>query len=212
MKLTIFGASGATGRELIQQALAAGYEVVAYVRSPARISTSQAGLTVVHRELTDSAALGRAIHGADAVISVLGPRPGRDLRNQPLAHGMQAILAAMHANGVRRLVISSTLSAADPNDLPDLQIKLLVAIIKTTMRPAYEEIVAVARAVRASGLDWTIVRVSMLNNQAGTDRIRAGYMGRQQVGTKLARADLARFMLGQVQDSTWLRQAPAISN
>jgi putative NADH-flavin reductase len=212
MKLTIFGASGATGRQLMQLALATGNEVVAYVRSPARIPSSQTGLTVIQGELTDSAALGCAIHEADAVISVQGPRPGEDLHNQPLAHGMQAFLAAMHANGVRRLVISSTPSAADPNDLPDLQFKLLVAIIKTTMRPAYEEIVSVARTVRASELDWTIVRVSMLNNQAGTGRIRAGYLGRRQVGTKLARSDLARFMLGQVQDGTWLRQAPAISN
>ena len=212
MKLTLFGASGATGRLLIQQALASGNEVVAYVRNPAKISTCQSGLTVVQGELTDSAVFGRVLHGADAVISLLGPRPGEDLRNQPLEHGIQAILAAMHANGVRRLVISSTPSAADSNDLPDLQFKLLAAIIKTTMRPAYEEIVAVARAVRASKLDWTIVRVSMLNNQAGTGRIRTGYLGRHQVGTKLARADLARFMLEQVQDNTWLRKAPAISN
>jgi putative NADH-flavin reductase len=212
MKLTIFGASGVTGRQLIQQALAAGNDVVAYVRSQARISSSQNGLTVIQGELTDLAALGRAIHGADAVISLLGPRPGKDLHRQPLVHGIQAILAAMHANAVRRLVISSTPSAADPNDLPDFQFKLLVAIIKTTMRPAYEEIVAVAREVRASDLDWTIVRVSMLSNLAGTGSLRAGYLGRRQVGTKLARADLARFMLAQVQDGTWLRQAPAISN
>jgi putative NADH-flavin reductase len=196
----------------MEQALAAGNEVVAYVRSPAKISTSQTGLTIVQGELTDLAALGRAIYGADAVTSVLGPRPGEDLHNQPLTHGMQAILAAMHSNDVRRLVISSTPSAADPNDLPDLQFKLLVAIIRTIMRPAYEEIVSVARTVRASELDWTIVRVSLLNNQAGTGRIRAGYLGRRQVGTKLSRADLARFMLGQVQDNAWLRQALAISN
>ncbi|MGD0878111.1 MAG: NAD(P)H-binding protein [Anaerolineales bacterium] len=212
MKLTIFGASGATGRQLMQQALAAGNQVVAYVRSPARIPSSQTGLTVIQGELTDPIALGCAIHGADVVISLLGPRPGEDLHNQPLAHGMQAILSAMYANGVRRLIISSTPSVTDPNDLPDLQFKLLVAIIKTTIRPAYEEIVAVVREVRTSDLDWTIVRVSMLSNLAGTGSIRAGYLGMRQVGTKRTRADLARFMLAQVQDVTWLRKAPAISN
>ena len=139
-----------------------------------------------------------------------GP-PGEDLHRQPLTHGISH--PGSHAGQrVRRLVISSTPSAADPNDLPDLQFKLLIAIIKTTMRPAYEEIVNVARELRACDLDWTIVRVSMLNNQPGTGRIRAGYLGRKQVGTKLTRADLAPFMLAQVQDSTWLRQAPAISN
>jgi len=212
MKLTIFGASGATGQQLIEQALAAGHQVVAYARNPARISASETGLTVVQGELSDTAAIRRVIHGAEAVISVLGPRPGEDLHSQPLTHGMQAILAAMQTSGVRRLIISSTPSTADPNDLPDIQFKLLVAIIKSTMRPAYEEIVNVARIVRASDLDWTIVRVSMLNNQPGTGRIRAGTLGRKQAGTKLARADLAMFILEQLKDSTWLRHAPAISN
>jgi putative NADH-flavin reductase len=153
MKLTIFGASGATGRQLIGQALAAGNQVVAYARNPAKILTNQAGLTVVQGELSNAAAIGRAILGADAVLSVLGPRLGEELRSQPLTHGMQAILTAMQISGVRRLVISSTPSAADPNDLPDLQFKLLIAIIKSSMRPAYEEIVNVARLVRDCDLD-----------------------------------------------------------
>jgi NAD(P)H-binding len=66
--------------------------------------------------------------------------------------------------------------------------------------------------VRASDTDWTIVRVSMLNNNPASGRIRAGYLGKKQVGTNLSRADLAAFLLGQVQDATWSRQAPAISN
>ena len=124
MKLTIFGASGATGQQLIEQALAAGYQVVAYARNPARISASTTGLTVVQGELSDIAAIGGAIQRADAIIRVLGPRPGENMHSRPLTHGMQAILAAMQTSGVRRLVISSPPCAADPNDLPDIQIKL----------------------------------------------------------------------------------------
>jgi hypothetical protein len=125
---------------------------------------------------------------------------------------MVNILAAMQKTGVRRLIISSTPSASDPNDLPDFKFKVLVSLIKIAMRPAYEEIVGVARLVRESGTDWTIVRVSMLNNNPGSGKIRAGYLGKKQVGTNLSRADLTAFLLKQVQDATWLRQAPAISN
>jgi hypothetical protein len=125
---------------------------------------------------------------------------------------MQNILAAMQTNGVRRLIVLSTPSASDPNDLPDLKFRFLVGLIKTVMRPAYEEIVGIAQLVRASDTDWTIVRVSMLNNNPGTGKVRAGYLGRKQVGTNLSRADLAAFLLGQVRDAAWLRQAPVVSN
>ncbi len=135
MKLTIFGATGATGKQLIEQALAAGNSVVAFVRNPSKIGASSEQLTVLQGELADSAAIERAVRGADAVLSVLGPRPQEDLRGRPLSRGMENILAAMRKTGVRRLIITSTPSAADPKDLPDAKIKLLVAMIKTAMRP-----------------------------------------------------------------------------
>lgn len=212
MKLTIFGATGATGKQLIEQALAAGNQVVAFARNPSKIGASHERLTIEQGELTDIATIERAVSGADAVISVLGPRPQEDMHSKPLTHGMQNILAAMQKTGVRRLIISSTPSASDPNDLPDFKFKVLVAIVKSAMRPAYEEIVNVARIVRESGTDWTIVRVSLLNNTPGSGRIKAGHLGKKQVGTNISRADLAAFMLKQVQDTTYLRQAPAISN
>jgi putative NADH-flavin reductase len=212
MKLVIFGASGATGRLLVEQALAGGNKVVAFARNPLKIKASSEHLTIVQGELTEAAAIERAISGAEAVISVLGPRPGEDSQSKPLTQGMRNILAAMQNTGVHRLIISSTPSASDPNDLPDLRFKLLVGLIKTAMRPAYEEIVNVARLVRESDTEWTIVRMSMLNNNPGSGKIRAGYLGKKQVGTNISRADLAAFLLEQVQDTTYLRQAPALSN
>ena len=212
MKLTIFGATGATGKQLIEQALAAGNQVVAFARNPSKIGARRERLTIVQGELTDTAAIERAVSGADAVISVLGPRPQEDMHGKPLTQGMQNILAAMQKTNVRRLIISSTPSASDPNDLPDFKFKVLVAIVKSAMRPAYEEIVNVARIVRQSDTDWTIVRVSLLNNNPESGRIRVGYLGKKQVGTNISRADLAAFMLRQVEDTTYLRQAPAISN
>lgn len=212
MKITLFGASGATGKQLVEQALGAGNQVVAYVRNPSKIDPGHERLTILQGELSDTAAIERAVSGADAVINVLGPRPGEDSQIRPLMQGMQNILAAVQKTGVRRLILSSTPSASDPNDSPDLKFKVLVGLIKTTMRPAYEEIVGVAQLVRISATDWTIVRVSMLNNNPGTGKIRAGYLGKKQVGTEISHADLAAFLLGQVRDATWLRQAPVVSN
>jgi putative NADH-flavin reductase len=88
MKLTIFGATGGTGKQLIEQALAAGNEVVAFARTPSKINTSHEHLAIVRGELADPAAIERAIRGADAVISMLSPRPQEDLRRMPLTQGM----------------------------------------------------------------------------------------------------------------------------
>jgi uncharacterized protein YbjT (DUF2867 family) len=125
---------------------------------------------------------------------------------------MHNIIDAMKKQGVRRLIISSTLSAKDPNDLPEFRAKALVNFVKVTMHAAYEEIVSIAETVRASNLDWTIVRLTMLNNNPKSGKVRAGYLGRGEVGTWISRADIADFMLKQIQDTKYLRQAPAISN
>jgi putative NADH-flavin reductase len=210
MKIAIFGATGETGRQLVEQALAAGYQVVAYVRNPSKLNTKHENLTIVQGELADQAIIERAVSAADAIISVLGPRGGS--KGKPITRGMQNIIEAMKKQGVRRLIISSTLSAKDPNDLPDFKAKALVNLVKLTMHAAYEEIVSVADTVRKSDLDWTIVRLTTLNNNPKSGKVRVGYLGKGEVGLRISRADLAEFMLKQVQDTKYLRQAPVISN
>lgn len=210
MKIAIFGATGETGRQLVEQALAAGYQVVAYVRNPSKLNTKHENLTIVQGELADQAIIERAVSAADAVISVLGPRGGS--KGKPITRGMQNIIEAMKKQGVRRLIISSTLSAKDPNDLPDFKAKALVNLVKLTMHAAYEEIVSVADTVRKSDLDWTIVRLTTLNNNPKSGKVRVGYLGKGEVGLRISRADLAEFMLKQVQNTKYLRQAPVISN
>jgi putative NADH-flavin reductase len=210
MRITVFGATGGTGRRLVEQAIAEGNEVIAYVRNPSKLDMENEHLTVVQGELTDEELIEKAVKGVDAVISLLGPRGGS--KSKPLTHGMQNIITAMKKQGVRRLVITSTLSAKDPNDLPDFKTKSLVNLVKVTMHDAYEDIVSTAETVRNSDLDWTIVRLTMLNNKPKSGKVRAGYVGRGDVGTWISRADVADFMLKQVQDTKYLRQAPAITN
>lgn len=195
---------------LVDQALEAGYHVVAYARNPSKLAKTHERLTVIQGELRDHEGIERAMSGADAVISVLGPR--RDSKGKPITEGIQNIIAAMKKEGVRRLIISSTASAEDPSDEPDLRFKILVEIVRLLIRPSYEEIIGTANAVRKSGLDWTIVRLSLLNNGPRSGKVRVGHKGRGEVGLRIARADIADFMLKQVNDPKYLRQAPLISN
>jgi len=210
MKIAIFGATGGTGKQLIEQALEAGYEVVAYARNPSKLDIRHEHLKVIQGELADAALIESAVSGSKAVISVLGPRGGS--KGRSVTQGMKNIIASMKKQGVSRLVVSSTLSAKDPNDRSDFKTRTMVGIVKLTMRDAYEDIVSAAELVRNSDLDWTIVRLSILNNDAKSGKVRAGYVDKGEVGTSISRADVADFMLKQVEDTKYLRRAPAISN
>lgn len=184
--------------------------MVAYVRSPSKLSLQNNRLEVVQGELSDQGAIERAMQGTDAVISTLGPRARQ--KGRSLSQGMQNILAAMRRQGVRRLILTSTLSARDPNDTLNLKAKVMIALVKRMMHAAYEEIVRVAGMVRASDCDWTIVRLSLLNNKPPSGNVKVGSISKGEVGTAIARADLADFLLKQVVDYKYLRQAPAVSN
>ncbi len=210
LKITDFGATGDTGKQILEQALEIGYEVVAFVRNPSKLNISNEHLTVIEGELSDAGLVESAIKGSNAVLSALGPRGGS--KDKPLTQGMQNIIAAMKNQGVRRLIITSTLSAKDTKDKPDFKTKAMVNLVKTTMHAAYEDIVNVAETVRASDLDWTIVRLAILNNKPKSGKVKAGYIGSGEVATQISRADIADFMLKQITDMKYLYEAPAISN
>ena len=209
-KISVFGATGGTGRQVVEQALAEGYDVVAHARDPSRLGISHERLTVVKGELSNQALIEDAIRGSNAVLSTLGPR-GRE-KDKPISQGTENIIAAMKKVGVRRVIVTSTLSVPDPEDKPDLRTRAMVDIVKLAMHSAYEDIVATAQLVRSSELDWTILRLALLNNSSKTGTVRVGFVGRGEVGAAISRSDIAYFMLKQIGDTKYIRQAPAISN
>ena len=95
MRVTVFGASGKIGRLVVDRLLDDRNHVVAYVRDPAGIPWAHPDLTVIVGELTDSAAVGRAVEGSAAVISALGPSRKRGATGTPVAEGTRIIVAAM---------------------------------------------------------------------------------------------------------------------
>ena len=209
MRLTIFGATGRTGQQLVEQALSAGHAVTILVRDPAKVRTVEAGLKILTGNIFNAAQVEQAIAGAEAVISVLGPT-----RNKPtfeVAAGTGVILSAMKKLGVRRLIISTGAGVADPNDAPGLVDHIIKFLLMKLSRYVYEDMQQVVTKVRASDLDWTIVRVPMLTDEPRSGKVRVGYVGKG-VGMRIGRADLADFMLRQLSDHSRVHTAPAISN
>lgn len=209
MKLAVFGATGRTGQHLVEQALRAGHEVVALARTPSKITIQNPKLTLVQGDIQDAKRVEEVITGVDAVISVLGPTS-----NKPefaVSKGIDNILAVMKKVGVRRLILSAGAGIADPADEPKPINRFIGLLLKLVAKNVYEDMLCVVEKVRASDLDWTIVRVPMLTDDPKKGSLRVGYVGKG-TGARLSRADMADFMLKQLQDSSYLRKSPAISN
>ena len=188
MKLFVIGATGRTGREVVQQALARGHEVTAFVRSPDTVTLTNARLTVLKGNAMDEDQLFTAMQNHDAVLSALGPRepfkPSSILHDSALA-----TTRAMQRSGVKRLLI---LSAAA--HFPGIPNQIVTFILRNHMHDsrAMEEI------VQASSLDWTIARPPRLTQkQDATYRSREG--AAPKMGFSVSRQAVAAFMLDAIE-------------
>lgn len=211
MHLTVFGATGKTGQILVRKALEAGHELKALARTPEKLQIEHERLTVMKGDALDAAAAAEAIRGSDAVISLLGVNPKSP--EPAFAAGVANIIAGMRAAGVRRLAMSAGAGVGDPNDAGGLAGKIIGGLIKLLARRAYEDGLAAATEIRAAtDLDWTMVRLPMLSDEpGGRGSLRIGYLGKG-TGPRLSREDLADFMLRELEERRYVRQAPVISN
>jgi putative NADH-flavin reductase len=211
-RIVVFGASGGIGRHVVEQGLARGHEVFAVVRTPGKLALSDPRLTVVAAELSDREAIAAAVGGADAVISALGPSLDRKATGMPLIGGTRNIIDAMRAADVQRYVGMATPSVRDPRDGRALMGVVVPLMGRLFLARAYRELLAVSRIVMDSDRDWTIARFIAPKDGPAKGTVRAGFLGRDKLGSAITRADIATFLLDQVSDTRFLRAAPAISN
>lgn len=212
MRCTVFGATGGIGRLVVDQLLDAGHDVTVYVRAPQKLGTSHERLTVIGGELSDHEAVAGAIAEADVVISALGPSMDRRVGGTALSEGTCAIVAAMRAGGVRRLIGLATPSVADPRDRPTLRGRVIPALARMLFPNSLSEIIAMTEAITDSDLDWTVVRIIRPTDKPARSTVRSGFLGVDRVGWTMTRADIASFMIAQIEDSRYLRALPVISN
>jgi putative NADH-flavin reductase len=209
MKLALLGATGRTGRHVANQALGLGHDVKALVRTPDKLQDLRSKVEVLSGDATNAADVERLVAGTDVVIFALG-HDGRSSGDMQTV-AIRNVLTAMKRHGVARLISLTGAGVIDDNDRPSLVGKLFGVALQLFAKKIHEDAVNHAEAVRAGDRDWTIVRVPMLRDGPGGKEIKVGYAGNGP-GTKIDRADVARFMLQQVNDKAWVRKAPMISN
>jgi len=208
MKLLIFGASGATGRVLVSAALAKGHAVTAFARTPSKLAVNHENLRVIVGDVADHQAVTHAVSGHEAVFSCLGV--GVPLKHDPaVVAGIGFIVDAMQRTGPARLIYLSFLGVRDSRrQLGPLLGGVLVPLV---LRNEVADHEAKEKLIVQSSLDWTIVRPPKLTNGAATGEFRHGNDIRAaSLLPTLTRADVAAFMLGQLDDTTYSRRAVAI--
>jgi uncharacterized protein YbjT (DUF2867 family) len=185
MNLVLLGATGGTGRLVVEQALAAGHTVTALVRSPEKVAVRNPNLHVVAGQATDPSAVARALDRADALISTLGGG------GSVISDSTQAIVEAAHKAGVSRVVLLSSFLVERDRFNPVT--RLLTGIAMGSM---IKDKSAGEKALRESNLDWTIVYASSLTDGPGRGQVAVlTETGRWTLSQRIARADVAAWLL-----------------
>ena len=191
---------------MLDQALAGGHEVVALARHPEKLG-SRPVLTVVEGNVLEPEMVTQTVRGADAVCCVLGNTP--DNPEMVVSLGTANVIAAMKVHDVRRLVVVSSLGIGDSRDQLPLAFRLVFKAVPG-MRMAMADKEAQEKLVRESGLDWVIVRPGGLIDGPRTGKYTHG-LEKKIVAGRIARADVADFVLRQTADDAYLRRAVAVT-
>ena len=207
-KIVILGATGPTGRHIVAQAVARGYDVTVLVRSPEKAAELK-GAKIVVGDARDEKALRQTIKGRDAVISALGT-PASPFREVTLlSTATRALVNAMKAEQISRLIAVTGLGAGDSKGHGGFLFDNL--IYPLLLRKVYADKNRQEAIVKGSDLDWTIVRPSILNNKQEHKPVRALTDLSDVHGGTISRKDVATFLLDQVTSSTWLKKTPFIT-
>ncbi|MEU3980201.1 NAD(P)-binding oxidoreductase [Streptomyces sp. NPDC026672] len=208
MHLTVFGATGGIGREIVRQGLSAGHRVTAVVRDPARLTVTGPGLEVFRADLTDPEAIRPAVAGRNAVLSGLGARRRGDAGIT--SRLTRTVLAAMADEGVRRLVVVSA-GPVGPEPADGLLDRAARGVVSALLRDVYADLRETEAELARSGTDWTSVRPPRLRDRPLTGTYRTVVGGFPPRGRFISRADVAHVMLATVDDPGTVRRGVGVA-
>ena len=207
MNILIFGASGATGHELVKQALVQGHTVFAFVRNPEKLKVTHANLNIIQGDVVNYQLVEQAVKGKDVVLSALGaPTPFK--YNQPITDGVNNIVKAMQTNGTKRFIYLSFIGTGEGRNDAGFIIKHIAPkLLKAEIKGHRDR----ESMIRQSHLQWTIIHSPTLTNGKHTSKYRSG----ENISSKgftvtISRADVADFMLSQLSDTRFINKAARV--
>jgi len=207
MKILVFGASGATGHELVKQALLQGHIVTAFARTAAKLTITHHNLSVIPGDVVNYKIVADTVKEQDAVISALGAAsPFR--YDQSVTDGVSNIIKAMERHSVERFIYMSFAGVKDARNKAGFLIRHILSKILATEIRGHE---TRENIIRRSSLQWTIVRPTTLTNGKHSSQFRSGEeISTNRFTSTISRADVADFMLRQVGDNRFVKKEPLV--
>ncbi len=207
MKLIIFGATGTVGKQIVLQALSLGYTVTAFVRNKNKIDDiNHEQLTIYEGDVLNPSAVEKAVQSHDAVFCALGAGRKGKVRSE----GTINIIRAMEKAGIKRFICQTTLGAGDSKG--NLNFFWKYIMFGWFLKEAYADHELQEKYIQASTLDWTIVRPAAFTDGKATGNYQHGFSpSEKSVALKISRADVAMFMLTQLNSDEYLRKSPGLS-
>ena len=206
MKVLIIGATGATGRVLMREALEQGHEVTALARNPSALAPEDHRPRVLQGNALDASEVEAAVAGQDAVLSALGTRSTRP--TTLFSQSTHNLISAMNKHGVRRLVCITGIGAGESKGhVGFLYDRIMLPFV---VKNIYEDKNRQEEVIKQSDLEWVIVRPARLTDEAAKGEYRV-YLGGSYTAKTISHADVAAFMLAQLTDETYVHKMPVIS-
>lgn len=209
MKVIVIGATGSLGQVAVEHLLHEGHTVTGFARSPEKLDMHHKRLALVAGDATSSSDVSNAIAGHDAVVIALGSGNSRSSKIRSV--GTLTVIQAMQALGIDRLICQSTLGTFETR--ANLNFLWKYVLFGVLLRPVLKDHELQEQMVRASGLDWTIVRPSAFADGPVTGAYKEGFAAdERRLTLKISRADIASFIARVLGEHGYRREAVAISN
>lgn len=211
MKITVFGATGKTGIEVVKQALEAGHTVTAFVRDPNKMTVKNEALIVTQGDVTDKASVNKAIEGSEGVVVALGAAADMQA-DVVMAEGTANIIESMKEYGVKRLTVMSSFGMSGEDRGMALLTKFGMDEEQiSAIKPILEDKKQQTELVKTSGLDYVVVQPTMLTDTEKTGQYRAEENLEVKPGDGISRADVADFLLKSLVDGKYFGKVIVLS-
>ena len=211
MKVIIFGATGGIGKHAVKHALDKGYDVTAFVRNAAKVEEKADNLKIVEGHIDDPVAIKEALKGQDAVIWCVGIPLKRKYAHMDSLEGHKVLLPAMKEAGVKRLIDWGTPSVHSDEDKRSMITVAPGLLAGIALKMAKDEMVAIGEMLKASDLDWTLVRFMAPKDTPFTGKVKVGY-GDVKMSFSISREDIGAFMVEQLDNDKYVRSMPIIGS
>ncbi len=210
MKILVFGSTGATGQQIVKQALQLGYKVTAFARDPSKVILKHEKLSIVKGDILDYDSIEKAVQSHNAVMSALGIRTFK--KNSIMSDGTRNIIKAMQQQNIKRFICMSSIGVGNSKEqqsgLGFLYNKILIPYL---MKNMFNDKELQEQIIQESNLNWTIVRPTRLTNGEKTGNYKAFSYNERNYNPKISRADVAGFMLEILNNDKYIKECVSIS-